>query len=107
MIPHRSILESDDFRGLIARRWRVSLGLTALLFLLYYGYIALVAWNRPLLARPIAAESATTLGIPLGALVIVGAWILTAAYVVWANRHFDREAGRLRALALDDSSTTR
>ena len=80
---------------------------TALLFLLYYGYIALVAWNRPLLARPIADGSATTLAIPLGALVIVGAWILTAAYVVWANRHFDHEARRLRTLALDDSTTSR
>jgi uncharacterized membrane protein (DUF485 family) len=29
--------------------------------------------------------------------VIVGAWILTAAYVVWANRHYDPAVARLRA----------
>ena len=33
----------------------------------------------------------TTLGIPLGAAVIVGAWVLTAVYIVWANRHYDPE----------------
>ena len=43
--------------------------------------------------------AATTLGIPLGAAVIVMAWALTTAYVVWANRHFDAEAERLRERA--------
>jgi uncharacterized membrane protein (DUF485 family) len=28
--------------------------------------------------------------------VIVIAWILTAVYVVWANRHYDAEVARLR-----------
>jgi uncharacterized membrane protein (DUF485 family) len=103
----RTLLESADFRHLIARRWRVSVLLSVLLFVLYYGYITLVAVNRPLLSRPVAAGSATTIGIPLGAAVIVGAWLLTAAYVVWANRYFDREAARLRGLALRDSSARR
>jgi uncharacterized membrane protein (DUF485 family) len=30
-----------------------------------------------------------SLGILLGALVIVVAWILTWVYVSWANRHYD------------------
>ena len=38
----------------------------------------------------------TTLGIPVGAAVIVGAWALTGTYVVWANRHYDPEVERLR-----------
>ena len=79
---------------MLARRWRVSLVLTALLFLLYYGYIVLIAVNRELLSVKIG--DVTTLGIPLGAAVIVGAWALTAAYVVWANRHYDPEVDRLR-----------
>ena len=79
---------------MLARRWRVSLVLTALLFILYYGYIVLIAVNRELLSMKIG--EVTTLGIPLGAAVIVGAWALTAAYVVWANRHYDPEVDRLR-----------
>jgi hypothetical protein len=31
----RSILDSSEFRGLVAGRWRISLLLTALLFILY------------------------------------------------------------------------
>ena len=90
----RRVLESPEFGRLIRRRWTVSLLLTACLFLLYYGFILLVGLNKALLARRIG--DVTTLGIPLGMGVIVGAWLLTAAYVVWANRRWDAEARRLR-----------
>ena len=42
----------------------MSLILTALLFVLYYGYIILIAVDRALLSRRIG--DATTLGIPIG-----------------------------------------
>jgi len=93
-MSHRDLLNSPEFARLVRRRWRVSLVLTALLFVLYYGYIILIALNPQLLSRRVG--SATTLGIPLAAAVIAGAWVLTAAYVVWANRHYDPEAQRLR-----------
>ena len=91
---HRQLLDSAAFRHLVRRRWRVSLILTALLFALYYGYIVLIAMNKPLLARKIG--DVTTLGIPVGAAVIVGSWVLTAAYIVWANRRYDPEVDELR-----------
>lgn len=90
----RTLLESPEFKRLVTRRWRVSLVLTACLFIVYYGYILLVATNKALLGRRIG--EATTLGIPLGAAVILGAWVLTAIYVIWANRQHDVEAARLR-----------
>jgi uncharacterized membrane protein (DUF485 family) len=34
-----------------------------------------------------------TVGILLGMLVIVAAWLLTWVYVRWANNHYDRELG--------------
>ena len=92
---YRELLDSADFRHLVMRRWRISLLLTALLFVLYYGYIILIATNRQLLSHRIGA-GATTIGILLAAAVIVGAWLLTAIYVVWANRHYDPEVARLR-----------
>ena len=79
---------------MLARRWRVSLLLSVLLFVLYYGYILLIAVRPDLLSRRIG--EVTTVAIPVGAAVIVGAWALTAAYVVWANRHYDPEVERLR-----------
>jgi uncharacterized membrane protein (DUF485 family) len=98
--PREPLLDSPEFHRLVARRWRVSLVLTALLFGLYYGYIVLIASNRALLSRRIG--EVTTLGIPLGAAVIIGAWLLTATYVWWANRHYDGEAARLRARVRHD-----
>jgi len=71
-----------------------SLVLTAILFVVYYGFIVLVATNKPLLATRIGETM--TLGIPMGVAIIVFAWVLTAAYVVWANRQYDPEVRRLR-----------
>ena len=95
----QELLASSQFRQLVARRWRVSLLLTVALFVLYYGYILLVATNKGFLSRRIGAV--TTLGIPLGAAVIVGAWVLTALYVLWANRAYDAEVARLRDHLVD------
>jgi len=90
---HRALLDSPDFHRLLARRWRMSMLLTAVLFVLYYGYIILIALNRAFVSRRIG--EVTTIGIPLGAAVIVGAWALTAGYVFWANRSYDPEVDRL------------
>jgi uncharacterized membrane protein (DUF485 family) len=91
--PHE-VLNSPEFRRLVERRWLISLALTALLFVVYYGFILLVATNKPLLATRLGET--VTLGIPLGAAVIVVSWVLTAAYVMWANRQYDPEVRRLR-----------
>jgi uncharacterized membrane protein (DUF485 family) len=50
--------------------------------------------NKPLLATSMGGP--TPIGIPLGAAVIVGSWVLTAVYIVWANRIYDPEVARLR-----------
>ncbi len=93
-VTSREVLESADFRNLVMRRWRVSLLLTLALFVVYYGFILLVATQRSLLS--IRVGETTTLGIVLGIAVLVLAWVLTAAYVAWANRHYDPEVERLR-----------
>jgi uncharacterized membrane protein (DUF485 family) len=91
----RALRSSARFQRLVSRRWRVSLVLTGLLFILYYGYILLIALNRSLVTARLGGT--VPLGIPLGAGVITGAWLLTAAYVVWANREYDPEVERLRS----------
>lgn len=79
--------------ALAAARWRVALGLTIAMIALYFGFIALIAFNRPLLATLVTPG--LSLGILLGALVIVGAWVLTWIYVRWANTHYDTHLDRL------------
>ena len=89
------MLDSPEFKRLVRRRWTISVALTACLFACYYGSIVLIAVNKPFLAQRLSG--ATTLGIPLGVAVIVVSWVLTAAYVVWANRVYDPEVAALKA----------
>lgn len=90
----REIVGSQRFKALVRKRWSVSILLTVLLFALYYGYILVVAYNKPLLAVKVGTH--TTLGIVLGALTIVGSWLLTVVYVIWANTSYDREVNAIK-----------
>lgn len=80
---------------LAARRWRLALGLTAAMLVVYLGFILLIAFAKPLLAAPVTGG--LTVGILLGVLVIVAAWLLTWTYVRWANNHYDRALSNIGA----------
>lgn len=81
-------------RGLAATRWRVALTLTTIMVIVYFGFVALIAFDKPLLA--VHLTPGLTLGIVLGVLVIVSSWLLTWVYVRWANTRYDPELHRLR-----------
>lgn len=63
----------------------------------YYGFILLVAFDKELLATLLS--SGLSLGILLGALVIVFAWVLTIFYTLWANSVYDSEIAELSHLS--------
>lgn len=63
--------------------------LTVIMLVVYYGYIALIAFNKPFLAKPIG-EGVTSIGIPIGLGVIVFTIAITAFYIRRANGEFDR-----------------
>jgi uncharacterized membrane protein (DUF485 family) len=83
-----------DLRRLAARRGRLALALTAAVMTVYFGFVLLVAFAKPLLGSLVAPG--LSLGIALGAAVIVISWLLTLAYVRWMNRHYDSALARLR-----------
>ncbi len=68
--------------------------LTILMMVVYYGYIALIAFNKPFLAQPIGS-GVTTLGIPIGMGVIIFTIVITAIYVNRANGEYDRETAEI------------
>ncbi len=84
-----------EIRALAQARWRVAVILSTVVFALYFGFILAVAFAKQAMAAEIVPG--LSLGILLGALVIVGAWVTTWIYVTWANAHFDP-----RLLALDE-----
>ena len=77
----------SKLRELDRARWRMALALTSGMVLIYFGFIALVAFGRPVLA--IRVMPGLSLGSLLGALVIVASWVLTWVYVRWANSVYD------------------
>ena len=77
-----------------AARWRIAISLTVAMMATYFGFILLVAFNKPLLGTLIAPG--LSLGILLGALTIVVAWALTWIYISWANTHYDSSLRGLR-----------
>lgn len=77
-----------------AARWRIAIVLTATMMFLYFGFILLVAYNKPLLGKELVPG--LSVGILLGALVIVSAWALIWIYTRWANTHYDEGVAGLR-----------
>ena len=88
-MPHLEELEALD-----RRRWRIAGTLTIAMMIVYFGFILLVAYNKPLLTSLVMPG--LSLGILLGALVIVAAWALIWIYVRWANNHYDAAIASLR-----------
>lgn len=84
----RQVAASQRYRQLIRERSRFSWMMTALMLVVFFGYILLIAFAPGMLARPIG-EGATTLGIPLGIGVILFGIVLTGVYVHRANSRFD------------------
>lgn len=62
--------------------------LTILMMVVYYGYVALIAFNKPFLAKPIS-DGVTSMGVPIGMGVIVFTILITAIYVRRANSEYD------------------
>ena len=80
--------------SLSAARWRIAIVLTLAMMILYFGFILLVAFNKPLLGRAILPG--LSVGILLGVVVIVASWVLIWIYARWANNHYDAHVDRLR-----------
>jgi len=70
-----------------AARWRLAVLLTAAMTIIYVGFILLIAFNKPLLATILVPG--LSLGILLGVLIIITAWVLIMVYVRWTNTHYD------------------
>ena len=84
----RRIASHPKYQELKAKRTRFGWTLTALMMIVYYGFILLVAFNKPFLAQRLG-EGVMTLGIPIGFGVIVFTIAITAYYVNRANAEFD------------------
>jgi len=97
------IRRNPDFIELTRSRKSFGWTLTIIMLLIYYGYIVLVAYQKPLIAQPLFGS--ITVGLVLGLGVIVSAIILTGVYVLRANSTYDELSRRI--IAADTASSAR
>ena len=71
------------------RRNKLGLVLTVLMLAVYYGYIALIAFDKPFLAKPVGA-GVMSVGVPVGMAVIIFTVVITGIYVRRANSEYDQ-----------------
>jgi uncharacterized membrane protein (DUF485 family) len=84
----------DELKALDSARWRIAVWLTVAMMVVYFAFILLVAYEKPLLTHLVVPG--LSLGILLGALVIVAAWVFIWIYVRWANQHYDAKIEALK-----------
>lgn len=73
--------------ALAKKRLTVALLLSSVMVLIYFGFMGLFAFDKPLLGTILAPG--LSLCIVLGPLVIISSFLLCLIYVLWANRVFD------------------
>jgi uncharacterized membrane protein (DUF485 family) len=83
------IRQDPQFDQLCRSRSQLAWTLSAIVLVIYIGYILLVAFGGDFLATPLVAGGVTTIGIVIGVGVILSAIVLTAIYVWKANTTFD------------------
>ena len=82
------IVRDPKYQELKTKRSRFGWWLALAMMIVYYGFILLVAFDKPFLATRLG-DGVTTIGIPLGFGVIVFTVVITAIYVRRANREYD------------------
>lgn len=87
-------LRDPELMALKKRKATLSGVLLLVMFLGYFGFMALLAFVPNVLAAP---AGAATLGIPIGISLIVLAWVLTGIYVRWVNGAYAEVVERLKS----------
>ena len=88
------IAAHPSYQALKARRTSFGWSLTAAMMVVYYGFILLVAFNKPFLASRLG-EGVITYAMPIGFGVIVFTVVITAIYVRRANSEYDDLTGQI------------
>ena len=83
------IRNNPKFQELVSKRTTFAWTLSVIILVMYFGFIGIIAFDKSMLAAPLAAGSVTTIGFPIGVGVILAAIILTGIYVYRANGEFD------------------
>ena len=83
------VRENPKYQTLVKRRGRLAAILSAIVLISYYSFMMVVAFAPGLLGKPLGEGMTLSIGIPIGAAIIVISWLLTGVYSYFANGSFD------------------
>ena len=93
------IASDPRYQELKRKRTAFGVWLTLAMLVVYYGFILLVAFDKPFLATRLGA-GVMTIGMPIGLAVIVFTVVITGLYVRRANSEFDALTEQIAKAAL-------
>ena len=95
----RRIASHPRYQELKDKRTSFGMWLTLAMMVVYFGFILLVAFNKPFLATRLG-EGVITYAMPIGFGVIVFTVLITVIYVRRANSEFDSLAEQISKAVL-------
>lgn len=90
------IKANPDYQELVKKRTSFSIKLSIAMLVVYFTFILTIAFNPSALGAPISADSVTTIGIPIGIIIIIFAFVLTGIYTSRANGEFDDLTNKIK-----------
>jgi uncharacterized membrane protein (DUF485 family) len=80
---------NEKFHQLVAQKSKLSWSLAALMMVVYYSFILVIAFFPEWLGTPISTGSTLTWGLPVGIGIILFTFLITGIYVHRANNLYD------------------
>lgn len=98
-LPIDDIRAMPEYRELLYKRRKITLPMTVVVLLAYFGFIYLVAYHRDVLATRLS-DGITSVGIVLGLTLILITFAITAFNVWYVNQHISGLVDRIQAKAV-------
>lgn len=87
---YEKVRANPRFAELATKRGRFAVRLMIVVLAAYYALMMVIAFAPEILRTPISEGATLTIGVPLGAAIIIGSWLLTGWFVIRSNGEFDR-----------------
>ena len=96
------IKNNPDYQELVSKRSSFAIKLSISMLVVYFTFILTIAFSPATLGTPISSDSVTTIGIPIGIIIIIFAFILTGIYTKRANSEFDDLNNKIKQAIKED-----
>ena len=80
---------NPKFQELVTKRSKFAWTLAAIVLIMFYGFVLVVAFTPASLGKPVSEGSMLTVGVAVELFMFIFFWSLTAVYVRRANTEFD------------------